>query len=42
MRYSAYLKDGGAIIVSMKDDPKSKSIFRKLRRHLSWQYGILV
>lgn len=42
LRYSEYLKDRGMIIVSMKDDPKSKRIFRELRRHLSWHYGILV
>lgn len=41
MRYTGFLKEGGAVLVSMKDDPKSDMIFKGLYRKLSWSTGIL-
>lgn len=40
-RFAAKLNPGGLIMVSMKDDGKSRAIFRLLRPHFDWVDGIL-
>lgn len=40
-RFAAKLNPSGLILVSMKDDGKSRVIFNLLRRHFTWVDGIL-
>ena len=40
-RYTKTLLPKGLLLISMKDDPKSHAIFRRLRRNFSWVHGIL-
>jgi SAM-dependent methyltransferase len=40
-RYAKSLHHEGCIVVSMKDDAKSKAIFARLLRHFEWVDGIL-
>ncbi|MBC7478508.1 MAG: class I SAM-dependent methyltransferase [Pseudorhodobacter sp.] len=40
-RFAAKLNPGGLVMVSMKDDGKSRAIFHLLRPHFDWVDGIL-
>lgn len=40
-RYLDYLADDGILIISMKDDPKSKAIFLEAKKSASWVNGVL-
>lgn len=40
-RYCRHLNDHGVIAVTMKDDPKSHAIYRKLTREFDWVGGTL-
>ncbi len=40
-KYSRYLTEKGILIVSMKEDPKSRAIFSEIGKALQWVNGIL-
>jgi len=40
-RYAAALREGGAIIISMKDDPKARAILSLAQKEFHWNNGIL-
>jgi SAM-dependent methyltransferase len=40
-RYGRYLKSDGVLLVTMKDDAKSREIFRSINRSFEWIDGVL-
>ncbi len=40
-RYANHLDPGGIICVSMKDDAKSRALFKELRRRFTWVHGAI-